>query len=129
MGKFMNNKKTIGQINGCNVYEVDDFLELTDLEMQISKKDQHRLNLLSEEGKKVYLAFTATKKALIDNQWALAKGVKGKIPDGIVNGIKRRLDHEMQIYKSTLFNILHHQEQGEQVYISTIMRFLGVNEY
>lgn len=35
----MNKKKIIGQINGCNVYEVNDFLELTDLVMREKKEN------------------------------------------------------------------------------------------
>lgn len=37
MGKFMNKQSLIGQINGCDVYEVNDFLELTMLIMKIEK--------------------------------------------------------------------------------------------
>lgn len=37
MGKFMDKKSLIGQINGCDVYEVNDFLELTMLIMKIEK--------------------------------------------------------------------------------------------
>ena len=126
MGKFMNNKKTIGQINGCNVYEVDDFLELTDLEMQISKKDQHRLDLLSEKGKMIYLALPRFKKDVLDNEWALVNGVIGKGSEKLRNAIKRSVDDKMQHYKDALFKILYDREQGDEVLATTLIRFLGV---
>ena len=37
MGKFMKNKYLIDKINGCDVYMVSDFMELTDLVMKEEK--------------------------------------------------------------------------------------------
>lgn len=95
--------------------------------MQISKKDQHRLNLLSEEGKKVYLAAVSAKKAVMDGEFALAMGMTVKNPEWLAKTLKRSLKIELDCYKRSLFAMLRTQEQGGEVYASTIMRFLGVN--
>ena len=94
--------------------------------MQISNKDQHRLNLLREEGKKVYLAAVSTKKAVMDGEFALAMGMTVRNPEWLAKALKRRLKIELDCYKRSLFAMLRTQEQGGEVCASTIMRFLGL---
>ena len=95
--------------------------------MKDSTIDQKRLTLLSEEGKKVYLAAICAKKAVMDGEFALAKGMTVRNPERLAKTLKRRLKIELDCYKRSLFAMLRTQEQGGEVYASTIMRFLGVN--